>query len=588
MAADLEKELAELPALSQFREADIMPVAGMLREASQKTYRDLPHFLRTLKYQLWSMGEKGMIARESGKTLGGFLNMVLEIRTAGEREEAQRAREEYDKESKEYLAKPLPELLDMLEEKIEKREIVPRALLDAALYHSIKFLDIYLRSYDKILGRQEMTEEEKQMLKAGQMGRIRDLSHYRNFGEKILQHLGLGALQVLTGEKGGRVENYRWLIRGIFREERVEGEEEVPEPEEGEVENFDDTAALFEALNRNLQGGLYTRPTFELSYNFEFFSRLLLEFFLRRGELKGRISLQAINQLIGRANRMAAFTNRKRYLDLSRELKKGEPSGPLVRSLKTKMFLDIYPDAWQAYETIEERQGESAKALLGELFKIFEEGKSFDKSAARVIGAEDRDIGEALQAKEALETPGKYQLPILALEEAYFKNDKIEGEKMERTFGRLQKIRGEGKKRIIGRSGRDKARGRARFTTDERLRREREKLESLEKQKIKNEEASKEGETKISDADKALVELVRETKGLPADLDREIGRVKNNIRRLQRKRTTERDTKEGEYRIERHADILGSLSQKVGALREGRPVGEVMENLVDIIFEPQS
>lgn len=605
-AADLERNLLELPSFTRFRERDIEPVRQMIEEARQKTHRGLPQFLRNLKYQLWQLGGKRIISRDSGKAFGGYLNVVLEIQEAPEKEERERAREEQDREHKEYLAKPLEDLLEFLEGKTESREQIPRTLLNAVIYKVNLFLEEYAQAYEKGMGTQELTSKEVKLLQSGQiLPKIRALCVYRNVGEKVLEYLGVSALQVLTGERGGRTERYRDLIRRIFRETKVEGEEQI-EPEEGEVEHFDDTIALFQALNTYFPGGLYTRPTFEHGYDIEFFSRLLLEFLLRRGELeekisfeepvefflqrgiyKGKISPQEMNRLVGRANRMAAFTNRKRYLDLSRELRKGEPTNWVVRSLKTKMFLDVYPDAWQAYEVVEERQGEMAKILLAQLAKILEEGKDFSESAKRVIGAEHRDIDEAIQSEDAFNLPGKYELAVLALAEAYGKNDKLEGEKMEVLINRLQKFRG--KKRIVGRSGKDKARGRARFTTDERLRKERDKLESLEKQKTKAKEATEEERgAQMSDADKALVEWARKAKGLPENLDREIGRVRNNVRRLQNKRTTERDTKEGEYRIERHADILGSLAKRARALKRERPFGEVMEDLSSNLFEVQS
>lgn len=589
----LEENLSLLPALSRMKEEDIPAILETLQRIGKRDHRNVPEFLRAIKRELWVLSEKKRITRESGMAFGGFVNQVLEITVERERGAS-------EKEAAELMAKPISEILEMLEEKTEKRQPISQNLLLVAIDKSKQFLDSRIQAEVKS-GQREATGEEAEVLAAGPIMRgIKSLAFYRNFGEEILQHLGSGALEVVAeisrqerelrpvaGERFGvieaarqRMHAYEGLISRIFREEPDEGEETPPNEE---LENLKDAAELYGIIGRHLKEGLETRP----GYNFQFFSRLLLEFLLRRNELKGAIPPETINALTARANRIAAFTNRKKYLDLSRMLKSGELNPPVLRSLKAKMFLDVYPDVWSGYEAIRDQYGEMAKSFVGKLAQIHSEAASFEASARRVIDAEQSDIDEVVGFEDVLrDVLTEYGMEILALREAYEMGDKVEGGKMELLISRLQRIRG--KKRIF-RGGRRAVReGRGVKTTDERLRHERNKLKGLEKQRRKLENMA--GEEGVEDTE----EQIKLLKGIFGEgykkmdikaVEREIGWAKRNIARLQNKRTTERDTKESEYKIERYAGIADALSREAKSLRSNQPVREVIDKLTNTLLE---
>lgn len=583
ISTTIEADLSSLPNL---QEEDIPAIRQIIQSESQKPHKELRDFLRSIRREI---SENEQISEESA---GAFDDMIGRVLT-----------QMREKEAAEYLAKPLFELLEMLKEKQDKREIVPRSLLNAALQKIKERIEEGARTSEAVLDRETYI--------------LRELIQNREIHDELIEYIGTKAMELVafissqerepqTAENLPTINKakkdlsfYRGLIFEMFREqvEVQEVEEKRVVSENEDLENFENVEVLYGTLNRYI--GVDTRPGYTFS---RFFPRFLLEVLVRKREIEHAVPPEVMSDLTRRADRVASFVNRKRFLDLGQELKRGEPSPRFLRSLKIKMFLDIYPDAWSGFETVSEQYAEQAKAFMGGLAKIYRKGAedpdSFRKSAEKVVDAKDPDLDEALVFGNSLQDLAGFKSSIFALREAYGIRDKQKADEVEELFRRLQIARGRKGVFVGGRGAKErgtearggkgrKRRRRADEGIDRKMRAARDRVEKLKIQKRKAEELAGEEGAEISDADKEFAEKTLGRKiraGGIEEINRDIARTEGFINRLQRRRTTESDAKEGVYRIKKHAEIEDDLSQAVRELDPNMPIGETMRRLNDLLF----
>lgn len=584
-ASALDNALSSLP---EIKAEAISLIRGAIQTETQKPHKDVRDFLRSVRRELGALSEREILL-DMEKVIG---RMLVEFR---------------EKEAAEFLARPLLQLLEMLKSKQDKREVVPRSLLNSALQKIKERVEEAVRSGRK----EDFWGAETQLLK--------DLIDNREIHDEIIEHIGTKAMELVAfissrerelqpaaSENFAVIEKaksdllfYKELVKNLFaeQEEIAEGEERKEAPENEEMKNFEDVEILYGTLNRYL--GVDTRP----GYNFSrFFPRFLLEFLVRRQEARSTIPAEVMSDLVRRANRIASFVNRKRFLDLGQEIKRGELLPRVLRSLKIKMFLEVYPNAWGGFESINEQYAEQTKAFVAGLAKIYQETyrgpEAFKKATKNAVEAKDPDLDQALGFEKSLQDLAGFKPALLALREAYGMKDKQKGEEVEELFRKLQIARGRKGIFVGGRGAKErgtearggkgrKRRRHAEKGVDQKLKLARERLDNLFYQKRKIEELEGKEGVEMSEADK---EFVKKTLGREArmggldEINRQIAGAERQINRLRRMRTTESDAQEGIYRIRKHADIEEDLSKAIRYLSPGIPIREAMRELDNLLF----
>jgi hypothetical protein len=552
---------AILPSIALARNVsprDIEEIRKLISRYAAGEHLDVFNYIRGLERELFDLRQKKRISSPAVSLVNTALKSILNVFIEKERERQ-------EKESAAILEKPLPEVLSLIEERVNKGKNIPENLLLAALEKMKNYINSNLRALSE--SADKIDPNVSNILE-----RIKNLSHFREiyhglppYAEGLVAALGTEAMRLVEAiSLRERKEPSSALIEdSVYKsaKEELEMRRKVLGKILGEEElaNFDDMAEIYRTLNRHF--ALDTRP----AYYPQNAGRLLLEFALRIDELPAEVSAETKKDLISRANRVAAFMNSRVYLDLGQALKRsgGRLGKGAEGAFKLKTFFDVYPDIWQGRELAKEH----FKALTGEFYRgliqLYRNTQNREKAVSFIVQGGNPKLNELLKFKEDVVASLGYGRVIQALREAYGFNEKAGAEEIEALQEHLQSVR---RRKILMKRGREKPK-----TLDQKMREAKKELEKLMLEK-ENLEKQSEGE------------LPEEIKKKSDELKRKIDKIHSRIRWFERGRKTEREIKAGEFMAKRYAEIEAELSRIVGDLNPEEDIKNVMKRLYKILF----